>query len=242
MKMFGKKILVIAAALAILLGTAAIGQAEILPPHGQGQIGYEAVILCESLTLRQDRSTSSKAVKSLHYGDQIIVGEYGDGWAQCFTSDSEQDGAIGWVSMEYIVIDPAWYRTDEATPVYAWNNLNAPKVALVNKGKTLAILKDMGDWVIVSLRGATGWIHKTEKDLLYVNPAAEEANQEEATAAAEAKAEEAQEAEEAKAEEAQEAVEEETKAEEAQEAVEEEPEEEKTESTEAEEAKEEAEP
>ena len=69
-------------------------------------------------------------------------------------------GPAGWVNADYIAVDPAWYRADNATPVYAWNDTEAPKVALLDAGTELPILKDDGDWLIVSLRGATGWIRK----------------------------------------------------------------------------------
>ena len=42
----------------------------------------------------------------------------------------------------------------------------APKVALLSKGTMLPILKDEGEWLIVSLRGATGWIYKSASDHL----------------------------------------------------------------------------
>jgi hypothetical protein len=42
----------------------------------------------------------------------------------------------------------------------------APKVALLSKGTMLPILKDEGEWLIVSLRGASGWIHKSASDRL----------------------------------------------------------------------------
>ena len=44
--------------------------------------------------------------------------------------------------------------------MYAWNDTAALKVALLDKDTTLPILKDCGDWLVVSLRGASGWIHK----------------------------------------------------------------------------------
>ena len=141
-------------------------QAEILPAHGEGQIGYEAVVLCESLTVRQERSASAKAVKTLYYSDTFAVQDAWDGWASCFTSDDVDAGQTGWVNSDYIIINPTWYKTDEATQVYAWNDTMAPKVALLSKGTTLPILKDEGEWLIVSLRGATGWIHKNAADRL----------------------------------------------------------------------------
>ena len=141
-----------------------IGQAQIIPPYGEGQIGLEAVVLCEKLTIRQEPRADSKAVKTLPYGYIFSVQKQENGWADCFPSDALDSGRAGWVNADYIVIDPAWYKTDQSTPVYAWDDMKAPKVALLSKDTTLPILKDNGDWLIVSLRGAVGWIHKNATD------------------------------------------------------------------------------
>ena len=69
------------------------------------------------------------------------------------------------MNADFLVVDPAWYRTDDKTPVYAWNDHVAPKVALLDPGITMPILKQEGEWVLVSLRGAVGWIHLTGSDL-----------------------------------------------------------------------------
>ena len=143
----------------IILGSMIPVQAEIIPPYGEGQIGLSAVVLCEELTMRENPSSSSKAVKTLLYGDLPNVMKQSDGWAYCVDGDSE-DSLAGWVKTDYIAIDPAWYRTDAKTPVYAWNDTAAPKVALLDINVTLPILKEEGEWLIVSLRGAVGWIHK----------------------------------------------------------------------------------
>ncbi len=156
----------------LLLVFAALGsaepacRAEILPSYGQGQIGLQAVVLCESLTVRADRSADSASVKTLRYGDTFLVQDSWDGWASCFTSDDANAGQTGWVNSDYILIDPSWYRTDDTTPVFAWNDVMAPKVALLSKGTVLPILKNEGEWLIVSLRGASGWIYKTASDRL----------------------------------------------------------------------------
>ena len=158
----------LAVLLSVILPCAGIARirAEILPAQGEGQIGYQAVVLCESLTVRQERSASSKAVETLHYGDTFAVQDNWDGWASCFTSDDVDAGQTGWVNSDYIIVNPTWYRTDDTTPVYAWNDTMAPKVALLSKGTVLPILKDEGEWLIVSLRGATGWIYKSASDRL----------------------------------------------------------------------------
>ena len=152
-------LLAVVIALILTIGSIGIVHAEIIPPHGMGQIGLQAVVLCEEMTLREKPSASSKALQKLEYGDWPIVIEQKDGWAYVTLGDSEES-PVGWLNADYIAIDPAWYRTEEKTPVYAWNDTAALKVALLDKDTTLPILKEDGDWLIVSLRGAVGWVKK----------------------------------------------------------------------------------
>ena len=155
-------------ALILALGCVGVVHAEIIPPYGPGQqIGYPAVVLCEKLTLREAPHASAKAMQTLNYGDlPIVVGadlpggaEVENGFVYCTLGDSE-DSPCGWINADYIAINPAWYVTEKKTTVYAWNDAAAPKVALLDKGTRLPILKEQGDWYLVSLRGAVGWIHK----------------------------------------------------------------------------------
>lgn len=146
-------------ALLLALGLAGAGQAEIIPAEGEGQIGLMAVVLCEKLTIRQEPASSARSVKTLRYGDRIIVQPQTGGWALCFLSDGLDDGPAGWVNEDYLAIDPAWYRTEALTPVYAWNERTAPKVALLDTNTLLPILRQEGPWLVVSLRGAAGWIY-----------------------------------------------------------------------------------
>ena len=148
----------------LVLGCVCAAGAEIIPPYGEGQIGLEAVVLCESLTVRAEPRTDAKAVKTLSYGRAFSVQKAAGGWADCVASGAVDAGQTGWVNADYIIIDPAWYRTETRTPVYAWNDESAPKVALLDEDTLLPILKEDGDWLIVSLRGATGWIRKSAAD------------------------------------------------------------------------------
>ena len=143
---------------------AGVCHADIIPPYGEGQIGLTAVVLCSNLTVRKDRSASSEAVTTLNAGARFMVQNQVDGWADCFISDDVDGGCSGWVNADYIVVDPAWYRTNGSTPVYAWNDTKAPRVGLLDDGEMLPILKDDGDWLVVGLRGAAGWILKTDAD------------------------------------------------------------------------------
>lgn len=151
-------LLTILLVLALAAGSIAAAQAEILPPYGEGQIGLTSVVLCESLTLHENPDASSGTVWVLPYGSLINVTEQSNGWAYCVIGDSE-DAAAGWVNASYIAVDPSWYVTGSATPVYAWNDTAAPKVGLLEKDLRLPVLKIDGDWIVVSLRGAAGWIY-----------------------------------------------------------------------------------
>jgi len=159
--------LAILMALVVMLGCIGVAHAEIIPPYGPGQqIGYPAVVLCDKLTLRDKPSASAKAIQSLDYGDQPIVidadlpsgPQEENGFVYCTLGDSE-DSPCGWIDSDYIVINPSWYVTEQKTSVYAWDDTASPKVALLDKGTRLPILKEDGDWYLVSLRGAVGWIH-----------------------------------------------------------------------------------
>ena len=160
--------LAILTVLILTLGCIGTGFAEIIPPCGPGQqIGYPAVVLCEKLTMREKPNTSAKAVKTLYFGDQPIItgadqpegAKEENGFIYCTLGDSENSPS-GWINAAYIAINPAWIVTDQETAVYAWNDTAAPRVGLLAKGTRLPILKEEGDWYIVSLRGAVGWIHK----------------------------------------------------------------------------------
>ena len=152
--------LTILALMMIVFGSIMTVQAEVLAPYGEGQIGLQAVVLCDSLTVREQPSVNTRAVRILHSEDRIIVTKQEDGWAQICISDAVDAGPEGWVKTDYIVIDPAWYRADSATPVYAWNDTSALKVGLLDSGTILPVLKEDGEWIVVGLRGASGWIHK----------------------------------------------------------------------------------
>ena len=134
--------------------------AQIIPSQGPGQIGLSSVVLCDSISLHQDPDFDSPKLQTLEYGDRPIVMSEENGWAQCVLGDAE-DSPSGWLDADFIAIDPAWYQTEEDTVVYAWNDTDAPKIAFLDPGTELPILRDDGDWIIVSLRGAVGWINDT---------------------------------------------------------------------------------
>ena len=66
--------LTILTVLVLVIGCIGAACAEIIPPCEPGQqIGYPAVVLCETLTLREKPDPSAAAVQTLRYGDLPIV-------------------------------------------------------------------------------------------------------------------------------------------------------------------------
>ena len=154
-----KKLCLMMVASVFMLGSVCYG--SITPPRGYGQIGLGAVVLCSSLTFYADPGRNP--LQTLSYGDRPIVMSREDGWANVVLGDSE-DSPSGWVNEAFLAVDPAWYQTEGSTFVYAWNDTSAPMVALLDEGTTLPVLRDDGDWIVVSLRGAAGWINLPDRD------------------------------------------------------------------------------
>lgn len=163
--------------LLVLLLCTATASASILPATGVDEdfkawTGLEctpAVVLCESLSILDARGDQGgKKVGSLLYtGKTIPVIESWDGYAKIYYADGTE---TGWVRNDYLMMDPAFYVCDESMQVYAYPDVMAPKIALLDKGTKLPILTEyddgvsIGGWVCVSLRGAAGWIRKTPAD------------------------------------------------------------------------------
>ena len=139
--------------LLLLLCWPCLALATVQPPSG----GKTGVVLCETLSLCRERE--GKSFATLRDGDKVTVLDSFDGWAQCTVS-----GKTGWLRADYLIVDPAWYITDGQTSVYAYGDSMAPHVALLAKGEKLPILLDSGDYLVVSLRGAAGWVRKTPAD------------------------------------------------------------------------------
>lgn len=165
------------AMLLILSICVSCASATILPATGVDEdfkswTGIEctpAVILCQTLSVLDNRGDQGgKKVETLRYsGKTIPVIESWDGYAKIYYSDGNK---TGWVRNDYLMMNPAWYLCDEDVQAYAYPDVMAPRVALLDKGTKLPILTEYEDgeslsgWVCVSLRGAAGWIRKNPAD------------------------------------------------------------------------------
>lgn len=161
-----KKFLVLLMIFCMLSGSAG---ATIIEPRGinlefkrfTGIEAKRAVVLCRSLSVRNDRYDNARKVNTLSAGDTFLTWESWDGWCNCYYSDGAE---TAWVRNAYVLEDPAYYLTDGQTPVYAYGDTMAPRVALLTRNEELPIILETDEWCVVSLRGAAGWIRKTAKD------------------------------------------------------------------------------
>ena len=146
-------------ALVLALGSLCTVQADLIPPQGMGQIGIGAIVLMNGMPVYEKPDDASKVMETLETGSHIILLSQDDGWAECTLSDAVDAGPAGWVKTEYLLVDNAWYLTEATvTPVYAWNDTEAPIIDLLDEYTLVPVLKEDGDWLVISLRGATAWI------------------------------------------------------------------------------------
>jgi len=155
-----KKVAICLFVILVLFCTAAFG--EVTHPMGPGQLGFDAVVISKNVSVRPTQNANAKAVSKLNYGDHLAVMSLGNGWCECYLSETE--GLSGYVLEDYILIDPAYVTTEDPTPVYAWQAQNAKRVGLLGRGETYPIIRMEGNWFLISLRGAAGWILRPNGD------------------------------------------------------------------------------
>ena len=135
---------------------------EITRPMGPGQLGFDAVVISKNISIRPTQNANAKAVKKLNYGDHMPVMSLGNGWCECYLSETE--GVSGYALEDYLLLDPAYITVEEPTPVYAWQAQNAKRVGLLGRGEKFPIILMEGDWLLISLRGAAGWVLRPSGD------------------------------------------------------------------------------
>lgn len=157
-----KSLRMLALTLALCL-CAPLALAEVEPPRGEleyykGKFGHHCVVLCEALSVRSAPSYDAPVVSTFTSGSVFVTTGQQDGWQSVIAL---RDGSeLHWVRLEYLVFDPAYYTTGAETPVYAYDGIDAPRVALLEAGVNLPIIKETDTHYIVSLRGASGFIRK----------------------------------------------------------------------------------
>ena len=127
-------------------------QAEANPPS-TGDSGY---ILCETLSARSSPDASSNLMFSLTYGNWVQIMQKQGAWYQIIWN-----GKRGWVRNEYVLINPEIFYPYAETAVYALPDKNAKRVGLLSASDIgYPIISQYGDFWVISLRGACGFVEK----------------------------------------------------------------------------------
>ena len=145
----------------MLMNTAMPAFADFIPAEGQGQFGFKAVVLSERVSVREMPDTRAKVLQRLSYGTVFFTQNVENGWCDCNEGESADFSANplqGYVLEDYVLVDPMYYVTEASTVVYATNDIKAKKVAMLAKDTSLPIIQGEDGWLLVSLRGAAGWI------------------------------------------------------------------------------------
>ena len=116
--------------------------------------GEAALVLCQSLTLRDQPLTTASALMSLPYGTVLTcTGVRHPGWLEVTA-----DGQTGWVREEFLLLDPQYVTFSAETPVLAWPSSDAPWIGLLDAGSAVPVLGEWDEYTIISLRGASGFV------------------------------------------------------------------------------------
>lgn len=136
---------------------AAYGNAYVFTPIGQEDAVHpmeNALVLCESLTLREQPQVTAPALISLTYGTEVIcTSNRHPGWLEVTAEEQ-----TGWVREEFLLLDPQYITFGAETPVLAWPSPDAPWIGLLDAGSTVPVLGECDGYTVISLRGASGFV------------------------------------------------------------------------------------
>lgn len=116
--------------------------------------GETALVLCQSLTFRDRPDVSGSALAYLPYESVLTcTGNWYPGWLEVIA-----DGQTGWVREEFLLLDPQYITFAAETPVLAWPSSDAPWIGLLDAGSAVPVLGEWDEYMIISLRGASGFV------------------------------------------------------------------------------------
>ncbi len=123
--------------------------------------GYDTgFVLCESLSAREEPDGKSNTLCTLIYGTHCTVIEENDNWYQVVYRNEEGKRERGWVRKEYVLVNPGYFTPDAETPVYALPSRHSKRVGLIDEGTQYPIIGEYEGFLVISLRGASGFVEK----------------------------------------------------------------------------------
>ena len=140
-----------------------------IPAEGEWQ-GYDTgVVLCQTLSLRTLPTSASERLGVLETGDRFVILAEENGFylaAQRIHDENLENAPYdqtGWVNAAYTAKNMGTLTATGTVHARAYGDENAPLVAEIERGTLLNLIAHVGDYYVVSLRGASAFIHVDEK-------------------------------------------------------------------------------
>lgn len=138
--------------------------------YDQGVPVYPGVVISQNVSLRESPSTGATRITSIPNGSVLDLLDEQSGWYYVAYYDGVNVNPLeGWVVVDFIVRDPSFVTTTKSTYVYAMPSLDSKKVGQLISGTQLVVIGEYGDFWVVNLRSASGFIHKRDIDSVQIN-------------------------------------------------------------------------
>ncbi|MDL2318672.1 SH3 domain-containing protein [Eubacteriales bacterium OttesenSCG-928-A19] len=126
---------------------------------------YPGVVISQNVSLRESPSLGATRITSIPNGTVLDLLDEQSGWYYVAYYNAANTAPLeGWVLVDFIVRDPSFITTTASTYVYAMPSRDAKKVGQLVSGTQLVIIGEYGDFWVVNLRSASGFIYKRDVD------------------------------------------------------------------------------
>lgn len=130
---------------------------EVNEEYNGYDLGY---VLCEALSLRENPDAAATLIHTMPYGTYCTVLEESGSWYNVTYRNEVNTRYSGWVRKEYMLVNPDCFVPEGETPVYAMPSGSSKRIGLINSGTSYPIIGEMNGFLVISLRGASGFVAK----------------------------------------------------------------------------------
>lgn len=135
----------------------------------QASAVYPGIVISQNVSLRESPSTGARRIASIPNGSVFDLLDEQNGWYFVRYWDSKTQTALeGYVVVDYVVRDPLFVTTTKSTYVYSTPDRGSKKVGQLISGTQLVVIGEWGDFWVVNLRSASGFIYKRDIDITWV--------------------------------------------------------------------------
>lgn len=133
------------------------------PAQGEWQ-GYDTgAVLCQTLSFREMPDSASARLDVLEAGERFVILAEKEGfYLACRRDESGEKYETGWVNADYVAKNMGTLMTRAMVHARAYGDESAPLVGEIERGTRLNLIARVGEYYVVSLRGASGFIHESQ--------------------------------------------------------------------------------